>query len=104
MNPAATPPPQPPRQRKRNWKLRVALRLGPSVLVGLVVAWVLRDAAAPGWQIGLVAGIVFFFAWQALGMRMKRAGRSAAHTMKSFLLALAFLAAAVALAWLLWLR
>lgn len=100
-----TPPPKAPRPRKRSLGLRLALRLGPSALVGLAVAWLLRDVGkAPAWQIGLVAGILFFFAWQALSLRMRRAGRSAAHSLKSFTLAVLFLAAAVALAWFFWLR
>ncbi len=103
--PAATSAPAPKRKGGPDLLTRLAWKLGPSAVIGALVAWLAKDrtSVAP-WQIGLVAGVLFFFAWTALSLRLRKAGRSAAHAVKSFTLALVFVAAAAALAWALWLR
>lgn len=104
---AARPQASPDKAPKKRPGLfaRIALKLGPSIAIGLLVAWLVHDKThVPAWQLGLIAGVLFFFAWQALSLRMRKAGRSAAHAFKSFFFALLFLAVAGALMWFLWLR
>ena len=105
--PAAPPPASPPKAKQKGPGLfaRIALKLGPSAAIGLLVAWLTRDLThVPAWQLGLIAGVLFIFAWHAMSLRMSKAGRSAAHAFKSFFFALLFLAVAGALMWFLWLR
>ena len=95
-------------QRITRWWLGV---FGPSVLIGLGTWLALRHFGA-GTEVantramwcGVIAGLVFFFVWQGLSMRLKRAGRSAAFAFRSFVLTLLFIACAVALVWYLVIR
>lgn len=110
IEPAPTKPAHPPKPKKRGWGARLARHVGwfllPGLVVGAVTWHLLRDATTEdkARQGALAAAILVLFAWQALRLRLARAGRSAAHKTKAWVLALLFLGAAGALLWWFWLR
>lgn len=98
--PSAAPPPQP--KKKKGGPLRWLLSVfGPALVVGGAVWFVLKSQTGSDHALflGALAGALFLIAWHALSLRMRKAGRSLMHFLKSAFWTLLFVGVAVAVVW-----
>ena len=97
----ATPSPAPAKKKKGGigrWFLSV---FGPALVVGGAVWLVLETQTETEHALflGSLAGILFLISWHALSLRLRKAGRSLMHFLKSAFWALLFVAVAVGVVW-----
>ena len=108
MTTSPTPPRAATRKRSTGSRLTrwLAWVLGPSVLVGAAVWFLLRNRAEGNKPliVAVVAAILFAFLWQWLRMRLKKAGRGMAYATRSMFMALLFVGLVVAATYYFWIR
>ena len=102
----ATPPPPAPatpqeKKKKRGLKRWFLGVFGPALVVGAAV-WIVLTTQTDtehALVLGGIAGVLFLIAWNALSLRLRKAGRSLAYFLKSAFWTLLFVALAVGIVW-----
>ena len=95
----ASPTPSPKKKGGiGRWLLSV---FGPSILVGAAI-WILLKTQTDTEHalfLGALAAVLFLISWHALSLRLRKAGRSVMHFLKSAFWALLFVAVSVGVVW-----